>query len=476
MQRYILAAILAFASTASAENIIQGRQGYHMAPVQGIPIGSAADTHILFLNKCTGNCTVRPGNTDNRSSVSDIANSTVTLTQFSQSDAVWGQVMSCMRNTFSRFNVTITDIDPGQTPHMEVMVAGVATELLGSQGQGVGGIADFPCGQIGSCDAFMPNALVFAFANDPYYNGDPDNICSTAAQEIAHTWALDHVVDATDPMTYNNFSGIRQYKDGQKCGSDCQGGQSPFGLTCSGSGGQATHACAMNNAATQDEVSTILTLFGSSTPDTTPPVVMITSPSNGATVMPGFTVTANVTDDIAVVSAELKLDGTSIKVLGGAPFTWTTPSTLNPGNHHIEVIGTDGGGNTTTAAIDVGYGAACTKASDCSDSTQICDNGHCVAGPSSPGGLGSPCNANSDCASNQCGDDGTGSKYCVETCDPTNSKCPSGFSCASTGAGGVCWPAADGGGSGGCESSNGGGPLFMFGALGIALAFRRRRR
>jgi uncharacterized protein (TIGR03382 family) len=429
------------------------------------------------MNPCTGGCNVKPGNTDNRSSTSDIANSNTTLTQFNQSDAVWQQVMSCMRTTFSRFNVTITDVDPGQTPHMEVMVAGVATQLLGSQGQGVGGIADFPCNQIGSCDPFMPNALVFAFANDPYYQGDPNEICSTAAQEIAHTWGLDHVVDASDPMTYNPFNGLRQYKDGQACGSDCQGGQSPFGLSCSGSGGQATHLCAMTGTGTQDEVSTILGLFGSSAPDTMPPSVTITSPSNGATVNPGFTVTANVTDDIAVVSAELKLDGTSVKKLGGAPWSWTTSSTLSPGNHHVEVIAIDGGGNMTTAAIDVGYGAACKSSSDCSNSTDICDNGHCVAGPDATGGLGSPCTMNSQCASNQCGNDGAGNQYCVESCNPVASTCPSGFSCSATGgSSGVCWPAADGGGSGGCDTGgNSNGPALLLVGLGAVLVLRRRR-
>ncbi len=492
MKRAIVAVLLALASSASASppttdangNIFyaNGRFGLHWSGRAGGATATpnatpAANTHIIFINKCTGGCTVHPGTPDNRTDTSDIANTTSQLSQFNQSATVWNQVKSCMVDTFSRFNVTITDVDPGQTAHLEIMVAGTGSQM--GLPQGVLGIADFPCQSIGSCDSFMPNALVFAYANDPYYTGDPDNICSTIAQEIAHTWSLDHVVDPSDPMTYNNYSGIRQYKDNQACGSDCQGGQSPFGLTCSGSGGNATHICAGTGTATQDEVSEITALFGSSAPDTTPPTVVINSPANGASVMPGFGVTATVTDDQAVASAELKIDGQSIGTLSAAPFAWNAPSTLTQGSHHVEVVGTDDAGNTASAAVDVTYGHACVHNSDCSDPTQVCDNGHCVAGPTSPGGLGSPCMANSDCASNECADDGQGHKYCVENCDPTMQKCPGGFGCVSTGPSmGVCWPGADnGGGGGGCDTSSGGtgGVLLMGLALGALVITRRRR-
>ncbi|MGE5182625.1 MAG: Ig-like domain-containing protein [Acidobacteriota bacterium] len=475
--------VAAAASTASAEpiplqgNVFSGRTGFHFTRVPGGYTAAAADTHVLYMNPCKpSGCTVHAGNTDNTSDTSDIANSTITLSAWNQSQQVWDDTMACMRETFSRFNVTVTDVDPGTAPHMEVMVAGVATQLLGSQGNGVGGIADFPCNQVGQCDSFMPNALVFAFANDPYYANDPLEICSTAAQEIAHTWALDHVVDASDPMTYNPYSGMREYHDGEKCGSDCQGGQSPFGLTCSGTGGQATHTCTGTGTATQDEVSTMFTLFGSSKPDTMPPSVTITAPATGASVQPGFTITANITDDVDVVSGEAKLDGTSLGKVG-APYSWKTPSTLAPGNHHIEVIGVDGAGNMTSATVDVGYGQACKATSDCMNKGDICDNGHCVPGPTTPGGLGSTCTQNSDCASNECGNDGQGHEFCVESCNPMSSTCPGGFSCVSTaGTGGVCWPGADNGGGGCDSSSSGNGAFAMIGLLGFALVFTRRRR
>jgi MYXO-CTERM domain-containing protein len=270
---------------------------------------------------------------------------------------------------------------------------------------------------------------------------------------------------------------MRFYKDNQKCGSDCQGGQSPFGSTCTGSGGQATHVCAGNGQATQNEITVISQLFGASAPDTTPPTVTITAPTNNASVMPGFTVTANVTDDQAVASAELKLDGTSVGVETSAPFKWTTPSTLSQGMHTLVVIGTDLKGNIAMATESVVYGSGCMHDSDCTGANEVCNAGVCVAGPGAQGGLGSPCTGNSDCASGSCGDDGAGNMYCVSGCNPMANTCPSGFSClATTGDQGVCWPGADnGGGTGGCNSAgNQTAPLLLLG-LGAIFLTRRRR-
>lgn len=52
----------------------------------------------------------------------------------------------------------------------------------------------------------------------------------------------------------------------------------------------------------------------SGTPDTTPPVISITSPSNGATVSGTVILTANATDNVGVANVQFYLDGT---VLGG---------------------------------------------------------------------------------------------------------------------------------------------------------------
>ena len=433
------------------------------------------------MNPCTNGCTVSNGNTNNQTDWSDIGQGQ--LSAFSKGATEWAKVMSCMRNTFSRFNVTITDVDPGTAPHLEIMVAGTGSQL-GMQ-QGILGVADYACQGVGQgCSTFQANALVFDFANDPlYYNAQAklygaNDICATAAQEIAHSWALDHVVDATDPLSYNSYDGIRQFKDSQHCGSDCQNGQSPLNLTCSGSDDTtSTHTC-MAGGATQNEVQVITSLFGLSAPDTTPPTVAFTAPTANASVMPGFAITATATDDQAIATVGLTLDGTSLGIITTSPFKWTAPTTLVQGAHHLVATAKDLAGNTTTASLDVAYGTVCTQDSDCTGANQVCDNKVCVAGPGAQGGLGSTCVNNSDCASDSCGDDGAGNKYCVSSCNPTNNTCPSGFGCLeTTGTSGVCWPGADsGGGGGGCSTTGtAGAPLFLLG-LGAMFLVRRRKR
>jgi MYXO-CTERM domain-containing protein len=470
-----LLVVAVLATTASAEPV--GSPGsdserfpIHMVQVDHLthPAGATAPTHVLFMNRCTGNCQLTVGTTDNRNSVSDIPTRTSTLAAFSQSDSVWQSVMDCMRQTFSRFNVQITDIDPGSTAHMEVMAAGLGSQI--QQPSGVLGIADVSCQAIGNCDTFIPNALVFAFANDPYYAGKPLEICSTAAQEIAHTWGLDHVVDPSDPMTYNTFSGMRQYKDNQQCGSDCFNGQTAFGVTCQGSGGSATHVCLATNTQTQDEVTTIQTLFGSSGPM---PTVTITSPTKGSVEPAGYEIDVTCTASDGVSNVTASVGGVSLGTKTAAPFKFTAPSQLANGPYTISATCTATGGGSATATVDMTQGKPCKTAGDCA-ATETCYAGSCVPGPTSSNGLGVTCNMDTDCASGMCASDGT-EKHCVLPCDLGGNDCPSGFGCIAAGANGVCWPGADDGGAG-CSTSSGPGGALVFGLAFFGFIFVRRRR
>jgi uncharacterized protein (TIGR03382 family) len=142
----------------------------------------------------------------------------------------------------------------------------------------------------------------------------------------------------------------------------------------------------------------------------------------------------------------------------------------------VVVTAYDLSNNTAKAEIDVSYGESCTSGG-CSDPNQVCLNGTCVAGPGEQGGLGSPCTDNAGCASGQCGDDGAGNKYCVTPCDTTMDQCPTGFGCLSTGGtGGVCWPGADNGGGGGCNTGGDSGVILAGLGFAAALITRRRRR
>jgi hypothetical protein len=220
---------------------------------------AAVDTHTIYLNNCEpGGCVVKNGPTNATTDTSDIGHGT--LTAFSQSSTIWASVVSCMQTTFAAFDVTITETRPTSGDYFEVMIGGTYADL-GLSGD-TPATADSPCSAPGTCDPFIANALVFVFANDSAYVSDPNGICASAAEELANTWALDHVVDATDVMAFSIATPARAFHDGEACGGDCSGGLSPFGSACTGTGGNATHVCIGTNTATQDEVKTILSLFG----------------------------------------------------------------------------------------------------------------------------------------------------------------------------------------------------------------------
>ena len=90
-------------------------------------------------------------------------------------------------------------------------------------------------------------------------------------------------------------------------------------------------------------------------PDTTAPVVSISSPSSGATVASTTTVTAVATDNTAVTKVEFYVDGTlkSTDTTAGAGNTYTyslNPVGLSVGSHSLTAKAYDAVPNTTTSS------------------------------------------------------------------------------------------------------------------------------
>jgi len=434
----------------------------------------AVSSNVLFLNNCQpSGCTVHAGGS--ASSLTDTwpISSTRTLSQYKGTTTQWNATVSCMKDVFGRFGLNITTTDPGTAPHFEIMIAGSPQDL--NMSSGVGGISPFNGGVIS-------NSLVFDFSD--VWGNDVEDTCSTAAQEIAHSFGLDHVTDPSDPLTYYGFNGRRQFVDAQvQCGSDCGAisgvptGQGPFGQTCTGpnigTSGPQNHTCTFTSSQTQNSVATIRSLFGTGTP--TPPTVKILSPKTGDIVVPGFPVSTDVVDDQGVSKVELRVDGTLVLTLTSAPYAFNAPATLGDGTHTVEATGYDLFGSTAKASVQVIIGKPCGKPADCPKETDTCIGGRCVPGPGAQGGLGTACTSGTQCASGMCASTTDGS-FCVETCVLGAGQCPSGFGCLDANAGnggGVCFPGYDDGTGGGCSSSSGG---TLFGLGFAALLFARRKR
>ena len=450
------------ASTARADRPILA---LHQVHLDRTAAPSVINSHVLFLNRCKNGCTLTYGTTDSRSDHSDIGHGM--LTPYSYGDTQWGKMVACVKQIMAPFNIQVTDVDPGTADHFEVMVAGSPQEL-GLSG-GVGGIADYACTAPGQCNSYIPDALVFDFSDvwgDQYLDD-----CATVAQEIAHTWSLDHVAVASDPMTYFPYSGMRTYQDHVQCGSDCFNGQSPFGLPCNGQ----YHTCMSTGTAYQDDVQTIKKLFGPA--GAVAPTLKITSPTDGSGEQSGtsFEVDVSCTSGDGIQEVDMSIDGVPKFSLTQSPYKFMTPANLPDGAHKIDILCATNNQATSTASVQVVVGQNCNGDSDC-PMNDICYEHACIPGPNATGGLGATCANNTDCTSGVCANDGTKSA-CVIGCDLNNDQCPSGFGCEQAGTSGVCWPgAAHGGGGGGCDAGSGSpGGLIALG-FGVALVLGVRRR
>jgi hypothetical protein len=471
MQRsitFLVVSLVAATAVAEPREKFGSSTGYIVVESELEPDTSPhAFSRILYLNRCAGGCSITQSGSDN-SSQNQSTTGYGTVPAFQWGDAKWNEVVACVREIFGPFNVTVTDVNPGATEHMEAIVGGTHANMTcpcqGGQdccAPGVLGIAPMriDCGVI-------DRSMSYTFANDSYFSGGGGNvnqICSTIGQEVAHTLGLDHELLASDPMTYLPYSGRRHFGGNGPTPQAGQCGENqPRTCRCGGS--------------TQNSYNDLLAIFGSSAP--TPPVVDITSPMNGAGVQDGFSVTATITED-ALVIAELLVDGTVVDMTSAPPYTFTGPMPLAEGSHTVVVRARDAGGQMGQDQITVVKGAGCDDNADCQGPGMegyVCMGMACVPGSGTPGGLGSPCMDSAMCMSGVCSSDGENS-YCTSPCNLEANDCPGGFYCASAGAaGGVCWP---GDGEGGICAAGGKPADALPIAVGIGFAMfvgRRRRR
>ena len=299
--------------------------------------GGTVPYNTFFLDRCSNNgCLIQPGTT---SSITDrwSINGTRTLSPFPHGDQTWAQVVACVRETFAPFDIVVTDVDPGIAPHFEAKIAGTSAQL-GLAG-GATSVSSF------SCQPFIPQNLVFVFAAT--IGNDVDELCASAAHELAHTIGLDHTTDPSDPLSLFSFAGRRAFPDADvTCGSDCTGGTAPVGGTCSGAGDQE-RACTCSGAPTQNSYQALLAAFGPK-----PVGVVITAPAANALVQPGFAIGANV-GGFAPFTVELYIDGALVDTDSSSPFGFSAPPTLGAGTHQVEVRATSANGAEGSSTIEV---------------------------------------------------------------------------------------------------------------------------
>ena len=194
-------------------------------------------SRVIYLDR--DGATLRPGPNDSRAGTSTIVPHEVHVPAWDVAPDDWATTVACVREIWAPFDVTITDVDPGEVPHIEVVLGGAPADI--GMVMNVGGVSPFRA----DCSV-IENSIVFAFPG--LLHDHPRVVCEVASQEIGHSFGLDHELDAADPMSYLTFHGARAFQDQDvACGEYTP---RPCGLT--------TPSCRPN----QNSVQLLLTRLG----------------------------------------------------------------------------------------------------------------------------------------------------------------------------------------------------------------------
>lgn len=259
---------------------------------------------VVYLNREGG--LFLPGTNDSRKNTTSLVDEPRVLPPYSGSDERWDEVLGCVQDQFSGFHVTVTDIDPGNTRHYEAVISGEPGDL--DQADHIGGISPFrlDCG-------IIDNSVVFVFAE--LFGDQTDRMCEVIAQEVAHSFGLDHQMNCDDPMSYMGGCGDKRFQNADaKCGE------------------YEERECACGQETQNSRI-----LLGAHLGDAKAPDLRIASPADSIRVNPYFYVDVRAEDNIKVERVELYADGIRVATRTTAPYVFEFNGHLEDGDHDIEV-------------------------------------------------------------------------------------------------------------------------------------------
>lgn len=193
-----------------------------------------AASRIIYLNR--DGVVLLPGDNDSRLQRSTIVSEPVAITPWDIDDETWADTVACMRELYAPFDVEVTDVDPGDAMHIEAVFGGHPNDV--GLPENVAGVSPFTT----DCSV-IESSIVFTFTD--VLPDDSRVMCEVMAQEIAHSYGLDHQLLASDPMTYLEYDGERSFQnemaacgefESRDCGingSVCRDGQNSVALLTS---------------------------------------------------------------------------------------------------------------------------------------------------------------------------------------------------------------------------------------------------
>ena len=150
-------------------------------------------------------------------------------------------------------------------------------------------------------------------------------------------------------------AGYRVFRNGSPVGTPAGAAYADTGLTASTAYTYAVAALDAAGNVSAASASVLATTLAAPPPDTALPVIAFTAPAAGATVTGLVTVSANATDNVAVVGVQFKVDGANLGAeVTALPYqtVWNSASAAN-GAHALTALARDAAGNSATASVTV---------------------------------------------------------------------------------------------------------------------------
>jgi hypothetical protein len=374
--RVVLGAMFAL---IAAEGVTQADQPrFRNEAIQVDPVEDVARdartghiSHILFVNRCVGDCVITPGTNDSRANTSNIIGGTTrTLSEFNLGDDVFNATIECLRDVYSPYDVQIVTEDPGDELHHEAILAGDPEEV--ERDPLTGGIAPASCEPLN-------NVISFSFANGVGENlsGQTliETLCWTVAQESAHSFGLpNHVYDCEDPMTYlPGPCGRKYFRDKNiKCGRF-----------------EGVEPCPMCGVDSQNSHEKLLETFGPGIP-VAPPEVTVQFPVAGSAVDDNFSIFFTAIDPRLIERADIYINRTKVAELPGKDFgdadeAYASEAPDHPDGYiEVEIRAYNDLAVEGTATVTVLKGEPCSG--DSCGAGYECTDGHCVVVSDEGGG------------------------------------------------------------------------------------------
>lgn len=153
-------------------------------------LAATAEPDIVYLNRCSGGCSVQPGPDDAINGTSGLFGASKTLAAFAFADAVFDATAACVRSTLEPYNVLVRISSPGAVARREIMISG-------SDSQSIIGISSV------SQDAPLdgqshPNTIGVVFGGT--IGSDVNALCWRAAQTVGNLYGLGFVGACGDIM------------------------------------------------------------------------------------------------------------------------------------------------------------------------------------------------------------------------------------------------------------------------------------